>query len=376
LILAAGAAGVAALRREDGARSWSFLVPEEDQREPLTGFRLCARHLHCFHGGRFVSFDADSGEPWQWTDPDAGLHPRPPAGQFVRHFSPADGHVLLQTSAGVLRSYRIDAAGGFKEFPAAQLWTCDPLRTSDGVATVEGNRRVTLLADGERWSYVLPGVTTFSGQPPRVAVVGDALLLLVRTNIGYELQRLDRATGKPQWPMPLLVGEPEADPADWAGGEGTFCLVEGGVLTARSLLDGKRVWQTPLGDPGRAWRVERLSGGYLVHPVTTTARHFGFRWLSGRLQWSLVPDVGEAFGRGLPLVCCDTSGRVVQRLDLPAGGPALRTDCSLSAVLSVAPRASVWRGPAEGCPPVQVSTRGVLVVVGPRARGLTPATAK
>jgi outer membrane protein assembly factor BamB/tetratricopeptide (TPR) repeat protein len=376
LLLVAGAAGVAALRREDGACSWSFLVPEEDQKEPLTGFRFHARFLHCFHGGRFISFDADSGEPWRLTDPDAGLHPPPPRGRFVRHFAPAGGHVLLQTSAGMRFSYLTGTAGRFKQFPATRPWTSDPLPTGDGVMTVEGNHRVTLLADCERWCYTLSGVTTRTGQPPRIAVVGDALLLLVQTNIGYELQRLDCATGKPLWPAPLLLGEPVAEPSDWVAGEGTVCLVEGGVLTARSLLDGKRVWETPVGDPGRMWRVERLSGGYLVYPAATTARHFGFRWLSGRLQWSLTPDVGEAFGRGLPLVCCDTSGRVVQRLDLPAGGPALRTECSLSAGLSVAPRASVWRGPAERCLPVQMSPRGVLVVVGPRARGLTPATAK
>ena len=175
---------------------------------------------------------------------------------------------------------------------------------------------------------------------------------------------------------PLLLGEPVSDPADWAAGEGTVCLVEGGILTARSLLDGKRVWQTPVGDPGRPWHVERLPGGLLAFPTATTARQFAFRWLTGRLQWNLVPDTGETFGRGFPLVCCDTSGRVVQRLDLAAGGPALRTDRSLSAGLSVVPRAAVWRSSAEGGVPVQVSTRGVLVVVGPRARGLIPATAK
>jgi tetratricopeptide (TPR) repeat protein/outer membrane protein assembly factor BamB len=377
LILAAASTGVAALHRDDGTRSWSVQLSEDGRAEPLSGFRFFDRRLFCFHGGDLLSFNADSGEAWRAREPDAGLYPPAPAGRFIPHIAPVGDLVLAQTSAGGRVAYRIDAGSDSQRFPVATDWTSDPVPVGNDVVTVEGGRRVVLLSsEGEVWSYTLPGVTTFSGQPPRVAVVGDALLLLVRTNIGYELQRLDRSTGKPQWPMPLLLGEPEADPADWAAGEGTVCLVESGVLTARSLLDGKRVWETPLGAPGRSWRVERLSGGLLVYPTATTARHFGFRWLSGRLQWNLVPDVGEAFGRGLPLVCCDTSGRVVQRLDLPAGGPALRTDSSLSAGFSVAPRARVRPGPAERCPPVQVSTRGVLVVVGPRARGLTPATAK
>jgi outer membrane protein assembly factor BamB/tetratricopeptide (TPR) repeat protein len=376
LILAAGSAGVAALRREDGIRSWSFLPPEKHRAEPLVGFRLFAGRLFCFCGGCLVSFSADYGEVWRVREPDAGLHPPAPAGRFVPHFAPVGDQVLVQSSRGNRVTYKINTGSTGRTFGPAKAWTSDPVPIGNDLLTVEGDRRVTLLGDGARWSYTVPGFTTLSGRPARVAAVGDAILLLVQTNIGYELQRLDHATGKPLWPMALLLGEPVADPADWAAGDGTVFLVEGGVLTARSLLDGKRVWETPVGDPRRSWRVERLSGGLLAYPTATTARHFGFRWLSGRLQWNLVPDVAEAFGRGYPLVCCDTSGRVVQRLDLPAGGPALRTDRSLSASFSVAPRAAVWRGPAKECQPVQVSPRGVLVVVGPRARGLIPATAK
>lgn len=228
----------------------------------------------------------------------------------------------------------------------------------------------------ERWAYTVPGVSLLTGRPLRVGLIGDALLLLVETNIGYELQRLDRDTGRPLWPVPVLLRDPAPDPADWAAGDRAVCLVERGVLTARSLEDGRRLWETLVDEPGRAWRVERLANGLLAYPAALTARRFAFRWLTGRLQWSVVPDAGEAIGRGFPVVCCDTAGRVLQRFGLAAGAPALRPDPDPSGGLPVVPRAAVWRGTAAGCPPVQVTARGVVVLVGHRAWCLAPAAAK
>jgi outer membrane protein assembly factor BamB len=375
LLLAAGDAGVAALRRADGSRLWTF-TPPENRQEPLTRFRSVDGRLFFFHGDRFLAFDAASGEPlWQLRAPLAGLRPSPPAGRFVPYYFAGKSLVLLQSTDGLRLTLRADTGERLGDPVRVRPWSADPVACGDDVVTVEGDRRVVCLhlCGSGGWTHTVPGKTTLSGRPPRVAAVGDALLLLVETNIGYTLQRLDRATGKPLWPTPELLGEPVNDPADWAANGGAVCLVENGVLTCRSLAAGKRFRETPLGPPGRAWHVEALKEGVMAYPAAVTGSHFAFRWLTGRLQWTVTPDAAESIGRGFPVVCFDGAGRPKQRFDLAAGAPAFRAERGAAGGLAVVPLVAAWRGRAAGCPPVQVSARGVVVAVGPHAWSLAPA---
>jgi hypothetical protein len=114
----------------------------------------------------------------------------------------------------------------------------------------------------------------------------------------------------------------------------------------------------------------------MAYPSAATGRQFSFRWLTCRLQWSVIPDADEAIGRGYPILCCNRAGQLTQRFGLVAGAPALRAERVLSGSLSVVPRIAAWRGNAPGCPPVQVSARGVVAAVGPHAWSLGPVAAK
>jgi outer membrane protein assembly factor BamB len=363
LILMAGGSGVAALRRDDGAISWRFLVP--DKCESLSGFRFVNGHVLCFRGGRLVAFRADSGEPWQVNAPAAGLFPPAPAGRFLPYMAVRGDQVWVQTAGATQIACCLDSGKICAKSFATKAWSSPPVEMGCALVTVEGSRRVACAGERERWTYTVPGTTTLSGRPPRLATIDDALLVLVETNIGCELQRLDRLTGRPIWPAPVLLGDPVSDPGDWAGGEGSVCLVEAGDLVARSLADGRLLWRAQLGACERPWRVERLADGLLAFPSTLSARHFAFRWLTGRVEWTEVPDVREAVGAGFPVICVDPAGHVKHRFNLAAGATVLRFESG--GPRSLVPRAAAWRGTAAGGRSVQVSSRGVVVVAGPHA---------
>jgi outer membrane protein assembly factor BamB len=382
LVLVTGSDGIAALRREDGAELWHCLPSQIDRQHPLNHFRLSGSQLTCLQGERrLLICDAESGVVRRFTRPVAEPGVRSPVAAFVPYNFVGPGNLRAQSSDGICQVLPFGKMGLHAGSITQGLWSADPVAYgSEGASVSVAGSRQVVFSGGEYsdlgWTYSVPGVTTLTGRPARVAVVGDAILLLVETNIGYQLQRLSRATGKPLWPMPVLLHESVSDPADWAAGEESVCLVEHGVLTAHSLRDGKALWETPLGDPVRPWHLERVANGLLAYPAATTGRQFAFRWLTRRLQWIGVPDTGEAVGHGFPVVCYDLAGRLVQRFDLASRGVALRYQCMHSGGLFITPSAAAWRGSAAGCLPVQVSACGIVVVVGPHAWGFCPAAAK
>jgi hypothetical protein len=280
----------------------------------------------------------------------------------------------LQSAAGVSSVRSLENGSLLGDERAGELWTSAHVLDHSRLLSVEGCRRIVCAGDGACWTHAIPGVTTLSGKPPRIVVAGDAVLALVETNIGHQLQRLDRATGKPCWPDAVFLPDTLADPRHWTAGDGIVCFVEAGWLRARSLADGKLAWETLLDRSDREWHIERLNNGLVAFPASPTARHFAFRSLAGQVEWSVVPDAGEAIGRGFPVICLDMAGRVQQRFDLAAGAPSLRT--SLSGGASIVPRVAVWRGLAADIAPVQLSRRGVLVVIGSHAWCLTSSTTK
>src|SRR6185437_4648858 len=122
-------------------------------------------------------------------------------------------------------------------------------------------------------------------------VVGrDNLLLLVTpTNIGYSLQRLDRAAGKPVWPRAQLLTMKTLDTSTWALDRQSLSFVEDGSLVARSLADGRLLWQQKL--PGSdAGQVQRVGEYLMVHPMPSPVEpRFWFRSPFGSVQWILGP---------------------------------------------------------------------------------------
>jgi len=80
--------------------------------------------------------------------------------------------------------------------------------------------------------------------------------------------RLDLATGALRWPRPVML-EDDLDLArSDLDGDAAY-LVVGNLLRALSLVDGKRLWDSPLTGGGGSWRVRATRQFLLAHPAET-----------------------------------------------------------------------------------------------------------
>src|SRR5262249_24237308 len=137
-------------------------------------------------------------------------------------------------------------------------------------------------------------------------------------NIGWRVQRLDRATGKPAWDEPLLLNVGRLDVDGWAQDADAFYGVQDRGLFARSLKDGAGLWRPPVARPPGRWRTHRVGGALFAYPTEVRGARFQFRWLFEQLQWEGRLPLEEDSGVGFPVVCCDPkTGRLVQRLNFP-----------------------------------------------------------
>ncbi len=397
-ILAGGDRGVAGLRRENGELLWHFAAPASDRHptaaldnvrvvldpqasEPLTAFQLVSGRLFFLQGQRrLFALDAGTGTVlWQQGAPDAGLRLPYPHGRFSSYYR-ADTETVLVQICGQRRL--LDAATGRAIQQAAdggELWRRPPLELDEQtLAIVPDNRHIVLL-DGRtgtvRWTRTLTTGTTLSGEIPQLLGGGDLLLCVTPTNIGYELQRLDRATGKPVWPQPYLLAMKTLDTSGWSFDHDTVYFAEDRLLTARSLADGGGLWQRPL-EPGASWRVRRVGDFLAVYPVLPAAREqLRFRSPLGPVQWnmdrSLTPEAV------FPVLCCDPkTGERIERLNFRIESPARlrigkrRTGGEDRPSLVV--QASSWLAGADG-PVVRLATPRPFIAAGGEVWGLSPA---
>ena len=280
--------------------------------------------------------------------------------------------LLVQTSGG--RRWLLDAATGnllHDDPTAGEPWPRVPVLLPDGGVCITTDARTVVRLDAasgrETWSYTLPGVTTRTGEAPRLAVGPDALLLAWATNIGWRLQRLDPAKGTLLWSDPPLVNVGELDVDGWSVDADAFYGVQDRVLFARSLKDGGVLWERPLAGPAGSWQTRRVGDALLAYPAETRGARFQFRWLAAALQWEgWFPPEGES-GRGYSVMCCDAkTGRLVQRLNFPVDPWAfVRLDENGGGLLPAFAVATV-----EMRPLFHLSAEGLVVAVGGRAWGL------
>ncbi len=347
-ILAGGERGIACLRRDDGELLWHFpapasgrypIAPLEGVRvvvhprtpEPLTDFQAVSGRLFFLQGQRrLFALDADTGRVlWDRWAPDGGFHLPYPQGCYSPCYHAGAATVLIQTPG---RCWLLDAASGrpiHQEPDGRELWQRPPLELDDHtLCIVTGKQRVLRLdaRNGQRlWTHTPTGGTTRSGEAPHVASRGDILLMVTPANVGYFVQRLDRATGKPVWPRSFLLTMPRVDISAWAFDPEALYIAEDRSLTARSLADGRLLWTRPL-DGGGDWQVRRVGDYLAVYPGASAAEaRFSFRSPLGSVQWNLGPLLTpEAV---FALHGCDPkTGRLVQRLNFRIESPA-RTTC-------------------------------------------------
>jgi len=346
-VLAGGERGVAGIRRKDGERLWHFPAPasgrypsaalegvrviqDPQTPEPLTGFRQVAGRLFFLQGQRrLFALDAETGAVlWHRWAPDGGFHLPHPQGCFSSCYCAGAKTVLLQAAG---RRWLLDAATGrpIHESPDSQeLWQRPPLELDEHSWCVVPDRRHVLLLDvltgAVRWTHTLTGGTTLSGEMPHVLGRGEVLLLATPANVGYFLQRLDRVSGKPLWPQSRLLTLKSLDLSLGAFDRETVYIAEDRQLTARSLADGRVLWERPL-DGEAAWQVERRGDYLLVYPAPSPGEaRFWFRSPLGSVQWNvaraLKPETVFAVQCRAP-----KTGQLVQRLNFRIEAPARMT---------------------------------------------------
>ncbi len=319
-VLVAGAAGVQCRGLSDGRLVWEF-VPAAPL---LAAFRLTRTRLFCLQGeGRLWALDAAGGRVlWDRWAPGARVRPASPAGRFNPHYHAGEQWLVVLTGG---KRLVLDAGTGrvLHEAPAGAPWQRPLLALDERRLVVAVDARHVVLFDPavgkELWAYspAARGSTTLTGEPPRLLGGADTLLLLVARNYGYQLERLDPATGRPLWKPRARIIREALDAGQVGVGAKAVFYVSRGVLTARSLADGKLLWSQPLDGPAGAWRAVCSPRAVLAIPVRRSLRP----------SWYWVPlgDVPLALpirlpaGRGLAVLVHDPeTGRLVQRLNFPS----------------------------------------------------------
>jgi outer membrane protein assembly factor BamB len=343
-VLVAGPGGVAGVCLEDGARLWTFAAPAEgryphgehlalqvpdatDRPEQLTTFQLLDGRLFFLQGERrLFALDAQTGKVlWRQEAPGAAFHVPAPHGRFRPDLTPRGDTLLVETSAG--RCWALSTKNGqrLQETSVPPLaWSQAPaIVDNDHRCIVRGVRHVALqdLKTGQEvWVYSIPGITTLSGEAPQVVGAAQAILVVIPTNLGYQVQRLDRATGKPLWPRPCQLSAKPVTASQWAIDEEAFYYVQAGTLYAHALADGKRLWEQALPATAASWQVQRWRDCLLVYPARMVGGHFHCRWLTASLQWEGGPPMNQL--REFPIQFHEAkTGRLLRRWSCQADRP-------------------------------------------------------
>jgi outer membrane protein assembly factor BamB len=369
-VLVAGRQGVFCLRLADGKIQWTCFLPKSPTADQsvLSEFRREDSRLFFFQDQcRLFAIDVRAGQMlWNYWAPAAEIRPLLPGGRFHPFYHVGNERLLVQTSMG--KAWLVDGRTGRTIREAATgdqgTWLQPPAPLDDRcLCVVPDARRVVMLdmASGkEIWSHKIAGTTTLSGESPQVFILGDTLLLRVPRNYGYELERLDVATGQRKWPKPVLLGRGSSNLRHAAADGSTIYMVCGNVLEALALDDGRRRWQARVEGPGDDWRVAVTKRCLLVYPrqaQSVANAHVLYRRAMPLDLCSFLPTqacvvrglagmsaeiaIGQSPGRFSIFLCDAKDGQVIQRLDFVGSGGTVQAGI-FDKRLIVAMRGTAW----------------------------------
>jgi len=353
LVLAAGPRGAGGCRLTDGVISWSLAPGAACSAFQIANGRLFLLLDEC----RIAAIDVETGLAlWQQAAPGAELRLPAPGGCFHAPYCVAAERVLLQTGRGALMV--LDARTGeplLLTTPNDSARTQAPLRLSERQVCVIPDPQTIALVDRdagkEAWRQTFAHRTTLSGEAPQMLGDAAALLVLVPRNYGYELERLDPATGKSVWPQPVLFRSHSAPQlALGALDRSAVYLNVGEALEARAVSDGRRLWRTALPVAGQRWQVIPTRHALLAVPQQATlAANASFLWrrwlgLTPGGLWTATTSavaLAQSPSRASVVVCDPKDGKVLQTLDFAGQGGAFQVNVVGSRVV-VAMTGSVW----------------------------------
>lgn len=281
-IVIAGDQGAARLAVNDGRREWEFELPGvapwfdrpgwHDRNavppaERLSGFRHAGGRLLARLGERsLLALDSATGEVrWQRLAPFEATFQAPIF---------ADGHTIVaHLSDGRCTAY--DMADGHLVHTASAPpgeWPDSPVSLSDRLLVVVEDGRLVAYDRTTwepAWARELTRPSSLTGEPPHVRLVGGQLLVGVRRNDCYEIERRDPANGLPVG-EPIAVGHEPVDFGSVALAGEVLHVVTAGKLRSFDVRTTRPVGRTRLGDNQR-WRIEPSADGLILWTVPTVS---------------------------------------------------------------------------------------------------------
>ena len=348
-LIVGGAEGVRCLDLK-GASLWEYSAPAwGQQRPPLSAFRLASSRLFFLQGGRrlFALESATGRILWTHEERSAFLQPPDVAGRFAPGYRVGAETVELPGAGWCLNSRT-----------GRKLYRLGPESVREVSRRAPASGKVL-------WKHEIPEPTTLTGEVPQVVgLLGTgaarSCLLIVARNYGATLQRLDE--GKPRWSRPpLFRSGPLWTPGISADADAIYFVHEG-ALRALALEDGRQRWAHPLSASSQFahWRTLRAGDYVVAWPARTPEVVFPMPPMFGSFAWGITLPPEERLGAGFPVLLCDCeTGKLVQRLNLPAGAPRLWL------------RWKGTKGENDGEPSVTVTPSGLVVLLGKQVWGLT-----
>jgi outer membrane protein assembly factor BamB len=343
LVLAGGPTGVFTFGAIDGQLLWHLSAADLTPiAEPVSlgAFHLAAGRLFFFQDERrLLAFDVETGQLlWNQWAPGSRVGT---GGRFSPHYHADSDCVAVQSTDG--QCWVLDSATGRRlHTTAAAAGTQPPVLVDE--------RRLLLAPDAEHvalldpvlgkeiWRRQLDRVFSLTGETPRLLGKGDTLLVLVARNYGFELQRLDSATGITRWRR-FFRDAPDLSHAAFDA-TALYVTINGG-LHALALADGRTLWDQPFPLTPDRWQVIVTQRYLLLHPAEArpdvAADALRRRWLPVNPAavlptTALLPlpmalstlltstDLDRTRGQ-FPIAICDPKdGRLIQRLNFRAMG--------------------------------------------------------
>ena len=394
-LILTGPRGVVPVRLADGVLGRAVLIPDTDPlpatggfvtprwsgppppAAELSGFVLAGSRLVARLGDHhLVGIDPTAGRVAWLLDgtgrPRFTPYPFATAPGFTPHLGTDGRYVVAQLTTGKRVAVSGDSGRMSDPVPTALVpWSAPPALAPDGgLVVADGPGTLRLLNDpgtgSVGWTFDAEAEASWTGRPPVARWLNGSVLTIAYRNYGVEVNRL-RADRAVLWQPrgrsggPVLLPEPDLEPWAADADEEYVYLPAGGRLTAVVWRTGRPAWAADLaglvgpGAEGTAWAVRAGRRAVFAYPtaavpfdppadvaVRAAARFLGAP-LAGRLPAAAAGVYDAWASRSVPVLVFDpATGEALQRLDLPAAGPAVGVHLGPDAAVVATAGAVYW----------------------------------